>query len=370
MKVVFLSTNLINKLSFLNHAVSQRGQLPILSNFLLEAKKGKFYLSATDLEIGIQTSISANIEEEGRVTTPAKNFSELITNLPEQKINLSLDNQNLKISTSKVKTNFQTTPADDFPKLYEEKGGETIEVKKNILEKTLWKVMFAASIDTSRPNLSGVLLKRKKDEYIAVATDGYRLSLQKNILIKENETSEKQDLLIPARLLKEVVLLKGDGDSLMVYISSKNNQIIFIQGETLVVGRLIEAQYPDYEKIIPQKFETKTVFQKEDLQGAVKICSVFARETANVVKLTLKKEKIIVSANSPSVGENTVEIEAKTEGEENEIAFNARYLSELLTNIEEEVMTFEMQGPFNPGVFKIEGDNSFLHLIMPIRVQG
>jgi DNA polymerase-3 subunit beta len=370
MKVVFLSSYLSTKLSFLNHAVSQRGQLPILTNLLLEAKKGKFYLYATDLEIGIQTNISANVEEEGRITTPAKNFSELIANLPEEKINLYLDGQNLKISTPKVKAVFQTTPADEFPKLYEEKGEEMAQIPKNDFEKKLGRVVFAASIDTSRPNLSGVLLRRKKREYLAVATDGYRLSLQKNILTGGKEDDEKQDLLIPARLLRETILLREEERILKMFILGKNNQVIFTQGETSVVGRLIEAQYPDYEKIIPQKSETKAVFQKEDLQNAVKICSVFAKETANVVKLSLKKEKIIVSANSPSVGENTVDVEAKIEGEENEIAFNARYLAELLANIDEEEMVFEMQGPFNPGVFKIAGDNSFLHLIMPIRVQG
>lgn len=370
MKVTFLSSNLAAKLSLLNHAVSQRGQLPILSNLFLEAKNGKFFLSATDLEIGIQTSIPANVEKEGKITTPARNFSELISDLTEEKITLVLEDQNLKLSTPKVKTTFQTISAEEFPKLYEEKGEEVAQIQRNILEKTLGRVVFAASLDISRPNLSGVLLKKEKGDYLAVATDGYRLSLQKNILITEKQTGEKPDLLIPARLLKEIILLKEEGNVLKMFVFAKNNQVIFNQSETSIIGRLIEAQYPDYEKIIPKKYETKATFQREDLQNAVKICSVFARETANVVKMTIEKDKIIVSANSPSVGENTVELEAKVEGEGNEIAFNARYLSEVLSNIEEEMMNFEMEGPFNAGVFKIAGDNSFLHLIMPIRVQG
>jgi len=370
MKVVFLSSNLSAKLSFLNHAVSQRGQLPILSNILLETKAGKFFLSATDLEIGIQTSITANIEEEGRITTPAKNFSELISNLTDEKVTLLLDGQNLKISTPKVKTTFQTVPADEFPKLYEEKGKEVAQVKKEVLERIFGRVVFAASTDASRPNLSGVLItKGKKGNYIAVATDGYRLSLQTDILITEKEESERQELLVPARLLREVITLKEEGNEIKMFVFEKNNQVIFTQGETSIVGRLIEAEYPDYEKIIPDKFEVKAIFQREDLQNAVRICSVFARETANVVKLSLQKGKIIVSANSPAVGENTVEVEAKVEGEENEIAFNARYLTDLLSSVQEEIMSFEMQGPANAGVFRIEGDKTFLHLIMPIRVQ-
>ena len=135
------------------------------------------------------------------------------------------------------------------------------------------------------------------------------------------------------------------------------------------MGRLIEAEFPNYEKIIPTDFSTKTVFEKESLQKAIKTSYVFARQTASILKLSIKKDKIVVSANAPSVGSNTIEVDAKTTGEENEIAFNARYLLDLLSNIDADEMSYEMTGPLNPGVFKIVGDTSFLHLIMPIRVQ-
>jgi DNA polymerase-3 subunit beta len=231
----------------------------------------------------------------------------------------------------------------------------------------LGKVVFSAGQDSTRPALTGVLIKKENTGVEIVATDGYRLSLKKS-----NSISTKgkfNDILLSARAIKEVMSAKQDGD-VTLFVSEKNNQAIFETGEETIVGRLIEAEYPTYEKIIPTRFETKTVFDKEEMQRAVKICSVFSRETANIVKLTLKKEKVIISANTPSVGENTVEIDAKTTGEENEIAFNARYLLELFANVEEETMTFEMIVPVNPGVFKIAGDNTFLHLIMPIRVQG
>lgn len=369
MKIVFLSSNLSAKLSFLNHAVSSRGQLPILSNFLLETKKGKFHISSTDLEMGIQTSIPANVEEEGKTTVPAKNFSELVSNLGEEKVTLSLSDQSLKLTTGKVKSAFQTTPAEEFPKLFEEKGEEVAQIKREVIDKKMGRVVFAAAVESSRPALSGILLQKAKGGYIAVATDGYRLSLQKNISIGEKGEVKDKDLLIPARLIKELISLKEEGDTLKMYVSEKSNQTIFEQGETVIVGRLIEAKFPEYEKIIPEEHNSKISFSRQDLQNAVRICSVFARETANILKLSLKKDKMVVSANSPSVGENTVDVEAKLDGEENEIAFNARYLSELLSNVEEDEMTFEMQGPFNSGVFRVVGDHDFLHLIMPIRVQ-
>lgn len=368
MNVSFLSGNLQKKLPFLNHAVSSRGQLPILSNFLLEAKKGKLTISATDLEIGISSSISASVEGEGETTVPAKNFSDLLVNIGNQKITLSLEGQTLKLKGEKVKATFQTTPADDFPTLYEDKGEELINIKKSQIESFVTRVVFAAAGDSSRPALSGVLLDKEKNEVLFVATDGYRLSLQKNVFKTKEEL--ERPLVIPSRLVKEVLLINEESDELKTFVSKKNNQILFTLGETTLVGRLIDGEYPEYEKIIPTDFNTKTEISREELLNAVKISSVFARETSNIIKLTLEKNRLIVSANSPSVGEDAVEIVAKTVGEENEIAFNAKYVLDLLTSLDKEDLVFEMTGPLNPGVFKIKENNSFLHLIMPIRVQG
>lgn len=368
MKVTFLSDNLQKKISFLNHAVSTRGQLPILSNFLIEAVNGKLIISATDLEIGISSSIPVNIEKEGRTTIPARNFSDLLANLGSQKITLFLEEETLKLTGEKIKASFQTIPAEDFPKLYEEKGEEFINIKKSQIEEFILRVVFAAAQDSSRPALSGVLLDKDKNEAILVATDGYRLSMQRNVFRTKEEL--KKPLVIPSRIIKELLFVKEDEEALKIFVSEKNNQVLFSQGETTLVGRLIDAEYPEYQKIIPTDFSTKAEINKDELLNAIKICSVFARETANIIKLSVEKNKVIVSANSPSVGEDAVEVEAKTTGEENEIAFNAKYLLDILSSLDKEDLVFEMTGPLNPGVFKIKEDDSFLHLIMPIRVQA
>jgi DNA polymerase-3 subunit beta len=368
MKLTFLSDNLSGKISFLNHAVSSRGQLPILSNFLLIAKSGKLTISSTDLEIGISSSIPVNIEKEGKITIPAKNFSDLLSNLGNQKITLSLEGETLTLKGEKVKASFQTMPAEDFPKLYEEKGEELATVKKKNIEELLLRVVFAAAIDSARPALSGILLDKNKDDVIFVATDGVRLSLQKNVFKTVKDL--QKTLIIPARLVRELIAIRDEDDTVKVYVSEKNNQVIFSQGDTTLVGRLIEADYPEYSKIIPADFETKFELNREELLNAVKICSVFARETANIIKFSVGKGKVTVSANSPSVGEDSAEVEAKVTGEENEIAFNAKFLLDILSAVNKEIIVFEMTGPLNPGVFKLKEDDSFLHLIMPIRVQG
>ncbi len=367
MKLYISSSLLQKKLPLLNHAISSKNQLPVLSNIAIETKNGKIILSATDLEIGIQTEIHAEIIEEGEVTVPAKIFTELVSTLPDENIEIITEGNNLNVKSKKTISTFQTIEKNEFPSLYKEKGEEILIIKQDDIQKSLSKVFFAASSDTTRPALSGIYIKNQDGKTIFVATDGYRLSL------KQMDTGEKtpvdSPILIPSRVIKELILLKQEGD-VSVFISKENNQALFFQGDTVLIGRLIESEFPSYEKIIPTSHESSAVFDRQDLLAAVKTGAIFARETANIVKLSVQKEKITVSANAPSVGKNSVEIETRLIGEENEIAFNARYLLDFLSAIEEEEMVFEMTGPLNPGVFKIKDDDSFLHIIMPIRVQA
>ena len=370
MKFSLLCENLQKKLLFANHAISSHGQLPILSNFLIEAKKGTLSIKTTDLEIGININIPAKIEEEGAVAIPAKTFSELISVIPSGKITLALKKEGLELIGEKIRTLFQTSPADEFPKLYDDMGKKIITIKKELADKEFPRIVFAASIDAARPALSGVLIREEGGKFLMVATDGYRLSLKKQALEKSEKHEENISLLVPSRVIKEIILMDKEEEEIEIYTSKQSNQIIILQNEKTLVGRLIEAEFPAYEKIIPPTFSTKIVFEKEDLQKAIKTCYIFAREAANIIKFSIKKDKTIVSSSTPSLGESVVEIDTRTTGEESEIAFNGRYLLDLFSNIEEETMSFEMNGSLSPGVFRIEKDDSFLHLIMPIRVQG
>lgn len=368
MKLTLISDTLQKKLPFLNKVVSQRSQLPILLNYKITAMENILEISATDLEIGIQVRIQSPIEEEGGITVPAKIFSELIASLPSEKITFSTKPEGLEVKSSTTTSTFQTMPTDDFPKLFEEKGKELISLSNKLLKQTIGVVVFAASIDTTRPALSGVFLTQDEEGLLLVATDGYRLSLKKTVM--KGVVVEKP-LLIPARILREVMGLKTDEEGEMkVFVASESNQILFEEDETILVGRLIDAQFPAYQKIIPVDKATTVVFDREQMQKAVKICSIFSRDSANIVKFSVGSEGITIAANTPSVGQNFVKVEAKVTGEENEIAFNARYLLDLFANVDAAEMVFEMTGPLNPGVFKIKDDDSFLHIIMPIRVQG
>lgn len=366
MKVSFLSENVNKKLSLVNHAVSGRSQLPVLLNFLLRVSKGKFTIIATDLEIGIEVTIPANIEEEGEITVPAKIFYELLSNINKGKIELYTKEENLHFETDKIKTVFQTIKAEEFPKIYEEKGEKIGEFSKEELENELPGMVFSASTDSGRPALSGILMgKTKKKGFYMVSTDGFRLSMRKN---SDDGEDEDKKLLVPARIIRELISLK-EGEGISVFVSPKSNQVLLEQEDTIISGRLIEAEFPSYKKIIPQDYSSKITMDRNELLSAVKTCSIFARETANIIKFSLNKNKLLVSASAPSVGETSIDVEAVLVGEENEIAFNGRYVLEFLSNTVGEKVALEMTGPLNPGVFKIEGDPSYLHIIMPIRVQ-
>lgn len=369
MKVTLVSENLKNGISISSHGVSSRSQLPILLNILIQAKENSLVVSSTDLEIGIRVNIPAKVDEEGEITVPAKTFFDLLSNVNQEKLELITDGSKMILKGIGIKTSFPTLPASDFPKLYEARGEKMASFKKEDFDKEISRIVFSAATDIGRPALSGVLIKTDENGLTLVATDGYRLSL-KSGFAPGSSASEELKMLIPARVIKELIGLKGEKGEVNLFASEENNQVLFEYGETELVGRLIEAEYPDYRKIIPEDMSTSVMFDRSQAQNAVRACSVFARESANIIKLTIHKDKIIFSASASSAGENEVEINAKTTGEENEIAFNSRYLLDFFSSISEDDLVFEMNGPLNSGIFRAGTDKSFLHLIMPIRIQN
>ena len=366
MKVTVLSENLQKGLSLINRAISSRNQLPILSHVLLETKEDKLFLSATDLEIGIETAVAATINEEGSITIPAKLFLDLMNTLPSGKINLFLQNGELQITSAKTKTLLATTPPEEFPKLYEKKGEVIFKIPAKKLQETIKRITFSSNQESTRPALSGILVKQVDEGILFVSTDGYRLSLEE---IKVPGANLEKPLIIPAKLLRELQMFREEGN-IAAYRETSVNQVLFQQEETCLVGRLIEAEFPNYEKILPTDVASTVTVDKESFLRAVKACAIFARETANIVTLSLQKEKMIVSSKTQTLGENTVEIDAVLTGEENAIAFNARYLLDFLSVVGSEEILFEMTGPLNSGVFRLADNPTYLHLIMPIRTQG
>lgn len=369
MKLSCLQENLNRGLLVVSRFVASRPQLPVLGNILLSAQKGKLKLGATNLESGAVLEIGAKIEKEGEITIPAKTLTEFVDSLPADKIDLSLEENNLKINCQKFQATISGLSAAEFPPLPTSSGKPTFSFGAKEASLPISQVAFAAAQDESRPVLSGVKIFNKGKKLVLVATDGYRLSVKE---LFGDFSSLPKDIILPARTLIEVVRILGEEKEgkFNLEITDKANQVIFSLEGAEIICRLLEGQFPDFEKIIPTSFNNRAIVAKEELLGAVKIASIFAREAANIIKFQTISGGLQVSANAPQVGENITTIEAKVEGEGGEIAFNSRFLLDYLNVVPQKEVIFETSGPLSPGVFRPVGDEAFLHIIMPVRVQG
>ena len=372
MKLTVLQENLTKALSIASRSVATRAQLPVLSNVLLSTEKGRLKLSATNLEIGISYWVGAKIEKQGAISVPARVLTEFVSSLPAEKVEIVSKDNNLKLICGSCQANFVGLTASEFPTIPAFKGKTKVAFNSQELATTINQIAFAAAQDESNPVLAGVLLMVKDNSLFLVATDGYRLSLKKIKGIKGiTEVKElKKGLLIPAKTLIEVGRIIGEEEKgLGLAVTSESNQVIFVTETAEIASRLIEGKFPDFEKILPEKGKTKVIMETEVFQRAVRAAAIFARESANIIRLKISSSGLEVSANTAQVGENKTQIEAKVEGKKNKIAFNSRYLLDFLNSTKSDLIEFEMTGPLNPGVFSPVGVKDYTHIIMPVRVQ-
>ncbi|MFC1653695.1 DNA polymerase III subunit beta [Patescibacteria group bacterium] len=371
MKVKILQENLHKSLSLAERFVAARPQLPILSNILLKADSSGFYVVATNLETGIRYRVGAKIEKEGSLTVPAKTFFEFVGNLPSETVSLVVEDEQLKATCANFSASFQGISSTEYPDFPEKGKEEESEISLKVMNEIIDKVGFAASSDDSRPVLTGMFWDLGKSSSKIAATDGYRLSLL-NISTKELGGRETL-LLLPSQVLRDVgkVFTDISSEKIKVSWSDKQKQVFFISNDLEVVTRVLEGEYPNYKAVIPEEEGIRVLVEKESLLKAVKMAAIFARESANIIKWSINSKGLVVSANSPQVGENKSVVEYEGEvTEEKDIAFNSRYLLDLLSHIDSKKIVFTMTEPLRPGVFYEEGNEKrFLHVIMPVRVQ-
>jgi len=377
MKVQILQENLIKGLNIASRLISSKAQLPILSNVLLATEENRLKIASTNLEMGVNVWVGVKIEKEGAITLPSRIFQEYIAFLPAEKIELEVKENIASLESGAFKASFNGIAASEFP-TFPKKEADIFTFSPEILSGVVSQVAFASASDEGRPILTGVSVKKIDGQLVFAATDGYRLSVKKIDLEKAAakgvKKGEIKDLVIPAKTLNEItkiVIEQGKQEQTLIEmgLTKDGNQVVFVFPDIELSSRLLEGEFPDYEKIIPSEATSKIVLDKEGFEKAIKIASIFARDSANIVKLNFKDGKVVISANSPQVGENTSEIEAKIEGEGGEIAFNYRFLMDYLGAVSSPEINFEMNGPLNPGVFKIEKDPTFLHVVMPVRIQ-
>lgn len=369
MKLQILQENFEKAISVASRFVSVRAQLPILSNILISAEKSKLKVASTNLEISVSISVGAKVEKEGDLSVPSRVISELVGNLPKETVNLESEKEQLQISTSNFSSNILGMNTNDFPKIPNSVSKEkSTTIPQKEFSEAISQVLFAASVDETRPVLTGVLFIWGKGSLTLVATDGFRLS-RKSIRMTGAKTLP--GVILPKLILSELSRI-NEGEEILFEREDKEKQVVFATDDTVLSSRLLEGEYPDFAKIIPKSSLLKISVDKEDFLRAVKLASIFAREAANIVKIRTLKDGIKISAESSSSGSQETEVEARLEGETEkfEIAFNFHYLEDFLHSVRGEEVLMEFTTPDKAGVFKDASDSSYLHLIMPVKIQG
>ncbi len=375
MKVTVLQENLAHGLSVVSRAVSPRTTLPVLANVLIASDEGRLRLSATNLELGITCWIGAKIEEEGSTTVPARTFVDLVGTLPAEQVNLSLSvaNQTLNMRCGSSNTDIKCIDAQEFPPLPVPQMEGAIQINVADFKEMIQQVAFAASVDEARPVLMGVLMTVDKDTMTMAAADGFRLSVRKATL--SQAVPQPVTVIIPARALSELARVATDGGEMIAMVLPKGRgQVIFRVKDVEVVSQLIDGTFPDYQQIIPRSYKSRTLLSTQALLKACKQAEIFAREGSNVARLNIKSSgelepgSVEIFAQSEETGSNETVVAATIEGVGLLIAFNVKYLREVLEVIKTPNVALETSAPNAPGVIRPVGDDNFLHVIMPMHL--
>ena len=374
MKLTVSQQQLAHGLGIVSRAVSPRSTLPVLSNILLATDEGRLRLSATNLELGITCWIGAQIEENGSITIPARMLGDLVTTLPDDKVELTLNTraQSLNVHCGTSNFNIKGIDAQEFPPMPAPDLTSGVELNVADFKEMIRQVSFAASTDEARPVLQGVMMSISDNEITLAATDGFRISVRTASL--SNSISSPVKVNIPARSLSELARIAMDGeDRLTMVVPGGRGQVIFHLKDVELVSQLIEGNFPDYHAIIPRNFKTRSVLSTSEFLKACKQAEIIAREGNNVIRLNIQPHEnapgvVELSSQSEEMGSGQVVVDAAIEGPELLIAFNVKYLSEVLGVINTPNTVLETNANNTPGLISPVGDQTFKHVIMPMHL--
>jgi DNA polymerase-3 subunit beta len=364
-----MQENLARGLQVVGRAVSTRTTLPVLSNVLLRTEDAGLKLTTTNLEIGITCWLPGRIESDGALTVPARLFGDIVNSLPAgERVDLESDGAiGLHIRSGRFHTHIKGIEADEFPAIPSAGERPTTRVPQKVLRAALGEVTFAAASDESRPILTGVLTRFSGDRVTLAAADNYRIAVR---TIDVLDPVEDRGVVVPARSYAELSRILADSDEPVdLVLAPARNQVLFHVDAIDLVTRLVDGQFPNYQQVIPTSHATRVVVDREELLKATRLSALIASSSANVVKLAVPDDAagtVAVSANA-EVGENEGEVEAAVEGPGTTIAFNARFLIDVLDKMSGDQVALELSGPLSPCVIRPVGDDDYVHVIMPVR---
>ncbi len=356
--------DLLAKISLgVNISSSKATTLPILSNLLLETKKNKLQIVATDMEVGVLTSCGAEIKEEGSVTAPARKFYDIIKELPDGEMEIQVSkNHTVQIKSGKSVFKVMGMDKEDYPQLPEPSLENAIEIEQSILKEALQLTSFAVSRDETRYVLNGILVSFKADIFRCVATDGRRLAYYEKKI--PSKIKKDVEIIIPSKAVHELSkLLSWDGT---VQISIFQNKVVFCVANTFLSATIIEGKFPNYEQVIPKGKGTTAEINRNELLQCLRRAALLTSTEAPAVKVDFLKGRVMITARTPNLGEAKEEAVSRHEGKEMTIGFNPDYLMDVLKNLETDNILFTLSDADKPGV--VEGKEGYLYVIMPMQI--
>ncbi len=364
MKVAVKVKYLLKAVNICSRLVSNRSSLEVLGNILIETDKNILKLSSTNLDLAITTKLGAKVEKEGKIAIPARLLAELVNSISEDTLQLIADDTNLTIKGSGIVSRLNGVAASEFPTLPVLANTKSIKFDSSSLKNNLEKVLASVSIDESRPVLAGIYFSFSDNQLILAGTDSYRLSEVKSAY----QSSESINCIIPVRTVSELLRLISSEDVEGIEIIIGESEISFIVGDSQLISQLTEGKYPDYKKIIPETTATTIECDKDKLIEAVKVSSVFARESSHGIALKVVKDELTIDAQTSDVGENTIKITVKKTGKDASININAKYITDILSVIDGKIITIGINDKLDPLALRPKAKGATeVHIIMPLR---
>ncbi len=371
MKLHVTQENFAKALATVSRIIPARPSLAVLNNVLLKTNSSRFEISATNLELAVVCKTGAKIENEGALTVPGRLLSELVSSVNGDKLQLISSDNNLRIKSDGLDSLINGISAEEFPVIPVVKPNVSFSVAAAKLHQALGEVVIAAATDEARPVLNGVLVNLSQGYLTLASTDSYRLAETKLALKNDQEFS----VIIPVRTITELIRLLGNSSG-NVTLALSDNEAVITCGDVSLVSRLIEGKYPDYGQIFPTESASTVTLEREELIRTIKIAALFARESANTIKLSTSKSKLDIMSQASEIGENNSSLDAKVKGDPISIQLNARYLLDSLNVIEANTITLGFMGELNPclitpALSAKQADSKLrpspAHIIMPLR---
>lgn len=365
MKLICKQSDLANALNIVQKAISSKTTLPILTGVLLEAKNGSLKLTGNDLSIGIEKSIEAEISEEGTTVVSSRIFGDFIRKLPNDKVELTMENSKLTIECYKSHIDLVTYDAIEYPELPKVVESNAFKINKMLLKNMIKQTIFATSQDETRPILTGSYIELSNEQISMVAIDGFRVAIRTSKL----NTPIESKIVVPAKTLNEINKILGsseDNDQIEIFITDKN--ILFKIDDIKIVSRLLEGEYVKYSQMIPNEFKTKIEINTANLLNGIERVSLLSREGKNnSIKLSIKDNSLEISS-IVEIGMANDEIPLKLEGNTLDIGFNPKYLIDVLKVIDSEIIYMEFLANISPCIIRPQNNDNYTYLVLPVRI--